>query len=482
MTSRGDLTRVGPGVYVRSGFDPARTIRSNYARVAAHLVPGSVITDRSAPTAGPVEDVLYLARSEAGRPREVRLPGLTIRARHGAGPQSDDIPLPGGIWLASPARGLAENCLESRARAGAAPRTLTEAELGDWVDRLCRNEGEPRLAKYRERAEELAPTLGIAPERLKRVRDLVGVALGAKQIETGSSALAERRRGNPVDQDRVARFEILVDALRAAAPQSRPAPGSPRDTFEPFTEAYFSNFIEGTEFDFDEAARIVFDGEIPAARPKDAHDIIGTYRLLADRVELSHLPEDEQDLVETLQRRHRRIMEGRPEILPGEFKELANRAGGTTFVDPTLVRGTLSAGWRLRRNLDTAWERALYVAFVVAEVHPFNDGNGRVARAMMAAELEAGNQARIIVPTVFRDDYLDGLRMLSRQNDPTVFIKAMRYTHDFTASVDYSEYAAMKAQLVEANAFEEPGSANRLKILGRETATPAPNAPWRDSQ
>jgi hypothetical protein len=55
-----------------------------------------------------------------------------------------------------------------------------------------------------------------------------------------------------------------------------------------------------------------------------------------------------------------------------------------------------------------------------------DDGTGRVARVMMNAELIAGAQARIIVPTVFRDDYLDGLRMLSRQDRPGVLIQALR--------------------------------------------------------
>lgn len=479
MVARGALTRVASGVYVQAGHDSAKAVRANYSLIAGRLVPGAVITDKSAPTGSPVENVLYLARD--GRARDVKLPGLTIRVRSGAGPQSDDIPLPDGLYLASPARGLAENCLESRARGGAARRTLSETELGDWVDRLCRNEGEERLAAYRRRAEELAPTLGVPDQRLSRVRDLIGIALGTRTVETGSAALSSRRSGRPIDQHRVERFEILIEALRAAEPQNRPAPGPPGDTFEPFAEAYFSNFIEGTEFDFDEAARIVYDNEIPAARPQDAHDIIGTYRLLADRVEMNRIPADEDEFIEALRRRHRRIMEGRPETLPGEFKEVANRAGGTIFVDPDLVPGTLAAGWRLRSRLDSPWERAVYTAFVVAEVHPFNDGNGRVARAMMASELEAGKQARIIVPTVFRDDYLDGLRGLSRRNEPGVFIKAMRYAHDFTASVDYSDYAQMKAQLHEANAFEEPNSANRLRILGRRSTSPAP-APWRSSQ
>ncbi|NEE02288.1 Fic family protein [Phytoactinopolyspora halotolerans] len=299
---------------------------------------------------------------------------------------------------------------------------------------------------------------------------LVGIALGTQpEAKTRSPSLTSRRVGRPVDQIRVHRFEDLARGLRAAAPQSRPVdPSRPeRYTYLPFFEAYFSNFIEGTEFDVDEAARIVFQGEMPEARPADAHDIIGTHRLLADSERLRNTGTDADDFIDLLKTRNAQIMEGRPEQRPGLFKQLANRAGSTYFVDPALVEGTLAAGFRLRDDLDTAWERAVYIAFVVAEVHPFNDGNGRTARAMMSAELEAGGQCHIVVPTVFRQDYLDGLRLLSRQDDPSVLIKAMRYAHDFTAIIDFSDYAEAKRQLHEAHAFEEPDSARRLRVRPR---------------
>ena len=47
--------------------------------------------------------------------------------------------------------------------------------------------------------------------------------------------------------------------------------------------------------------------------------------------------------------------------------------------------------------------------FVAAEVHPFIDGNGRVTRTMMNAEL-IGAEVRIITPTVYRNNYLAALR------------------------------------------------------------------------
>jgi len=478
--ARGELVRLAHGVYTTEVHaDPKDVVSAQWPEIVGRLLPGAVITDRSARPGAPVDGVLYLARP--GRKRDVPLPGLLVRCRTGAPAEPGDVAYPHGLYLASKPRGLAENCLPSRARGGHPARTLHDAELGDWIDYICQNEGAERLAQYRRDAERLAPALNVPTEALAVMQTLVGVAIGTRPGErVSSAALAARRAGRPVDQVRVRRFELLARALRAAAPQNRPADAADRGRyrFQPFFEAYFSNFIEGTEFDVDEAARIVFEGEIPANRPQDAHDVIGTYRLLADPAEMMRTGTDADEFLDLVARRNAAIMEGRPESRPGRFKELANRAGGTYFVDPPLVEGTLAAGFRLRDHLDTAWERALYVGFVVAEVHPFDDGNGRTARAMMSAELTAGGQVRIIVPTVFRHDYLDGLRMLSRNDDPTVYIKAMRYAHDVTATIVFVNYAGAKQQLAEANAFEDPDSDRRLRLPNAPPAYEAP-APWR---
>jgi Fic/DOC family len=464
--ARGELRRLGQGVYTSDlKSTPAEVVRAHSFEIVGHLFPDAVITDRSARTGAPVDGVLYLAH--AARPRNLILPGLAVRARTGAAARPTDLAIPGGLHLASKARGLAENCLPSRAGVGRARRTFDADELGDWVDYLCQNEGVDRLEAYRRDAERLAPDLGVAPGHLATLQTLIAIALGTRPYAaTGSRALEARRHGHPVDQVRVRMFERLVTALQESAPQTRPVDlGTSRFRYLPFFEAYFSNFIEGTEFEVDEAARIVFDGEVPANRPADAHDILGTYRLLSDSRRMHETGGDADEFIELLRTRNAAILEGRPDKRPGRFKELANQAGATLFVSPELVVGTLAASLRLRTELDTAWERAVYMAFVVAEVHPFDDGNGRTARAAMSAELTAGDECRIIIPTVFRQDYLDGLRGLSRRDDASIFIKAMRYAHSFTASVDFSDYDVAKAQLQQANAFEDPDSSDRLRVL-----------------
>jgi Fic/DOC family len=462
---RGELVHLATGVYtsdVTSG--PAAVTAREWPAIAGGMFPGAVITDRSAVTGGPVGGVLYLARD--GRARDVELAGLRVTARPGAGPLKGDIPLPGGLYQASRGRALAENARSSRSRAGRARRTLDAAELGDWIDQLCQADGPERLARYREQAEEVASAVGASEVAVKALSQMVGAALGTKQVTTPSRALTARQASLPYDQNRVRLFSQLADALRLSAPQNRPVtdPRDPRYAYLPFFEAYFSNFIEGTEFELDEAIAVVYDGKQVPGRADDTHDLLGTYKVVADLAEMTTLAATPSEFLDLLRSRHATIMGGRPDKRPGLFKEAVNRAGNSLFVLPGLVAGTLRAGWEGLAGLDTAFERAVYMMFLVSEVHPFDDGNGRVARVMMNTELVSGGQARIIIPTVFREDYLGGLRRLTRQSDASVLIKALRYGHDYTARIDFTSLHRATEILCATNAFNEPDSSERLQM------------------
>ena len=69
------------------------------------------------------------------------------------------------------------------------------------------------------------------------------------------------------------------------------------------------------------------------------------------------------------------------------------------------------------------FSKAAYIMFIISEIHPFLDGNGRIARVMMNAELVKAKQTRIIIPTVYRDDYLGSLRKLTRNDETAVYIR-----------------------------------------------------------
>ena len=92
---------------------------------------------------------------------------------------------------------------------------------------------------------------------------------------------------------------------------------------------------------------------------------------------------------------------------------------------------------------------------MTSEIHPFADGNGRVSRIMMNAELTAAGQSKIIVPTVFRPDYIGALRRLSRNGDPDVLISAMTRLRDFGRTLSGADFQTMRRQLEDANAFKD---------------------------
>lgn len=83
---------------------------------------------------------------------------------------------------------------------------------------------------------------------------------------------------------------------------------------------------------------------------------------------------------------------------------------------------------------------------------------------MMNAELVNKGQTRIIIPTVYRDDYMVALRRLTRQQDPSVYIRMLQRAHEFSAAITGEDWNAMKNMLLKWNAFKNSDEA-ALKFL-----------------
>ncbi|NOX30191.1 MAG: cell filamentation protein Fic [Actinobacteria bacterium] len=454
---RGTLVRLASGIYAGPDDDLDAVVHRSWREIVAHKFPGAVVTDRSALWAGPHDGYLFIASARTG---SLSLPGLTVVSRKGPADVDHDIAIGAGVKVASRPRALLDNTRLTRKRGDRPSATLARTELADWVDHLCAIESAASVESYRAKAETLAPLLGASYERVEVLNEIVGAALGTRTATFGSRAMAARSMGRPYDQRRLVRLELLADYLRdiVATHPALPLDAGHRRTL-PFWEAYFSNFIEGTEFTPEEAAGIVFDGDIPRARPQDAHDVLATYQLVSNDAEMRRRSASADEFVEVLSDWHRIIMGGRPEMRPGEFKNHQHQAGGTTFVAPDLVRGTLERGYSLLNSLHTPTQRGTFVAFLVAEVHPFDDGNGRLARAVMNSEFVAGEEQRAIVPTISRNDYLRALRRLTRQDRPDLFVAMLDRVRRWTAKVDWTSLATATAHLEATNAFVDSNDA-----------------------
>jgi len=448
----GELTLIAKGIASNRPPEewPALIARERI-RVLAALFAGAVYGYRSAFNGGlPMDGVVYLSHTYS---RTVALPGLTVSILKGAPRQVGDMPMQGKeLHFPSEPRLLLENLTQSRGLVKkSAGRQAVEARLLS----VCDSRGEESLSRLRETARALAPALGFDKE-FKLLDALVGSILGSRASQLSTRAGKARTAQIPYDSERLALFEKLAAELRAS-PLRQPADvtttSQARAHFA-FLESYFSNFIEGTEFDVQEARGFVLDGKPIEARPKDSHDIIGVFRQAqspgwANQVLASGEPVEVQ-----LRARHADQMAERPETAPGEFKVKANRAGNTEFVLPKLVRGTLIEGSKLLPSVPAGTGRALLAMFLVSEVHPFNDGNGRLARLVMNAELCVVGACRIIIPTLFSEEYLDCLRALTRDGNPTPFVAAMQKIQGWTAGFNYSDLDAVIAHMKACNAFE----------------------------
>ena len=82
----------------------------------------------------------------------------------------------------------------------------------------------------------------------------------------------------------------------------------------------------------------------------------------------------------------------------------------------------------------------------------------------MNAELFRGDQSRIIVPNVYREDYLLALRKLSRTKDPDTYIRVMEKLHKFSDNLYGSDFFELNSYLQECNAYEDPQSAKLIYI------------------
>ncbi len=462
--SNGTLRQIGSKLYTFNLVDtPERIVSRHLWQLVAAYLPDALIADRTAIELRPASDGSIFVISS--RKRDIELPGVVIRSRAGPGALEIDRRFVGGLFLSSPARAYLDNMAPSRRRKGEVSRTLNRQEIEVRVDDVIRRNGAEALNAIRDEARRIAPLIEREQE-FETFDRLVGAMLGTRKDRLTSERAQARQSAKPFDPERIVLFERLHSELHASAPVTRIATerdGEGRATLA-FFEAYFSNFIEGTEFEVEEAADIVFRNVIPRDRPEDAHDVLGTWQIVSDPVEMARTPRDYETLLALLRDRHALLMAARPDKRPGKFKIEGNRAGQTVFVAPEQVEGTLARGFEYYRSLNSPFARAVFMMFLVSEVHPFTDGNGRIARIMMNAELVSAGEERIIIPTVFRGKYLSALKAISLNSQPQPIVRTLDFARKWVMAVDWGELEVTRRVLTDLHAFVDPADADERGI------------------
>ncbi|MBS0186177.1 MAG: Fic family protein [Proteobacteria bacterium] len=467
FVKNGKLRKLAPRLYTQNMIDPPELIikRNLWVIVSAYF-PGALIADRTALENKPTADgFIFLV---APQKHKIKLPGITLCPRKGHAPLQTDRPFIGGLFLSTLSRAFLENMKPSRARNSETSRTLSKKEIEEKLENLLNTGGIQALNKLRDESAKISKSLGLTKE-YKSLDKLIGSLLGTKSEKLESSLGMAGQSGFAYDPKRLHLFSELYASLTKLSPISRISPPLSSEGLInlSFFEAYFSNFIEGTEFEVNEAKAIIFEGKIPFERPEDAHDILGTFKIVSNTFEMSRVPHNFEELLLLLKTRHASIMEGRPDKHPGEFKKESNRAGSTTFVPPDLVIGTLKQGFDIYKALDCPLHKAIFMMFLISEVHPFTDGNGRVGRIMMNAELVSQSEQRIIIPTIYRNNYLSALRALSLNTIPDPLIRVLDFAQRYTLFIRYNDFNEAQLDLKKTNAFMDPMIAdeNSLRLI-----------------
>jgi len=390
---------------------------------------------------------------------------VTIHVMKGRSALASDVNL-SGIYVSSEWRWMLENLQVSRKKGGYSKCFPIES-IEDRLEKIILREGEEGGNKFREKAKEIAEQLGFVKE-YRRLNEIISALLKARDVKVLTSEAAKARAmGMPYDAKRLELFDILFNKLKDYYFPERTDRNTSEESFRLFSffEAYFSNYIEGTKFVIEDAKRIVDSGIVIPKRVKDSHDILGTFQIVSNSFEMSMTPSTPDDLMAILKNRHLTMMSGRmEEVNAGEFKTQNNRAGFTEFADFSLVEGTIRQGFKYYLALNDPMAKAIYIMFMIAEIHPFTDGNGRISRIMGNAELFKSGLSRIIVPTVFREDYLLALKKLTNRKEPDTFIRVMDKLQYYSHRIIGNNFDELNSYFIETNAYKEP-SEGQLKII-----------------
>jgi hypothetical protein len=446
---------LGQGIYAEPGNDLSSLVFSEWRDIVHFLFPDAIVSHRTAISMRPEKGTIFLTRPISTY-RNHKFGPLTVSVTPGD-VQIATRPIGKDLRASDDARAWLENLSASRRR-GAVPRALGQEALEAELDKAMARKGEAWLKAIRQEANAIAAQLGLEEEARKL--DAVIGAICATRPHAGilkSDRAIARANREPFDPHVVSCFDGLARALgNHELPAIKVQLDRQSWRHQAFIESYFSNYIEGTRFALSEAEEIVFERRVDESRHADSHDILAVYDIAVDADEMVTTPSEPDEFRQLLSRRHAFLMHDRPDKRPGQWKEKPNQAGNVIFAAPETVNGTLTQGLERCLDMPAGFARAVFMHFVITQVHPFDDGNGRLARLFLSAELVSAGESKIIFPNVKRDDYINGLRLAYRDEVFRTMLKVMTQLYRYTAEMPWRDYDELITTLQAQQAFDSP--------------------------
>ncbi|MCY4653581.1 MAG: Fic family protein [Dehalococcoidia bacterium] len=207
---------------------------------------------------------------------------------------------------------------------------------------------------------------------------------------------------------------------------------------------YHSNAIEGNTLTFGETRSLILHGLTAHGKPMRDHLDIEGHDSAVKAIEAA--VKDERELTEVFIRNLHGILlkepyesvaetpEGirtRRTITVGDYKTTSNNVLTSAgeiyyFTPPDQVKPAMSDLIDWYRRMEDAREHPIIIAatfhYRFVRIHPFDDGNGRMARLLMNMILIRHGYTGSMIHREGRDDYIDHLERADRYEDLTEFI------------------------------------------------------------
>ena len=207
---------------------------------------------------------------------------------------------------------------------------------------------------------------------------------------------------------------------------------------------YHSNAVEGNSLTLGETRSLILHGLTAHGKPMRDHLDIQGHDRAAKAIE--HAIKEEEQLTEVFIRNLHRVLlkepyenkaitpDGRPtthRVTPGEYKDTPNNVRTSTgetyhFTPPEQVKPAMSDLIDWHRDREAAGEHPVIIAatfhYRFVRIHPFDDGNGRMARLLMNLILIRHGYTVALVQSDQRERYLQELERADQTEDLAQFI------------------------------------------------------------
>lgn len=195
---------------------------------------------------------------------------------------------------------------------------------------------------------------------------------------------------------------------------------------------YSSNALEGNTLDLAETKVVIEDGLTIGGKPlKDHFEALGHAKAYDKLLELAKKDNFDENDIKLL---HKLFYSNIDDAQAGEYRKTQVIITGSDVEFPkpdeldSKMRDFVSKLYELKSNLHPI-EYAAMVHILFVNIHPFIDGNGRVARLLMNLALLQSGYNIVIIPPIERSNYIRALQLTNdnKYDEFISFIADMTY-------------------------------------------------------